>query len=141
MSTHRFRRSFFSGDHSSGIAWLGCLILLVAGQGIAQTSYTAQIRGSVADPSSAVIISTVAKTDSKGLYLLPNLRPDNDGIRAEAPGFRGQEKRNIVLQVEQQTTMDFALAPAGVATTIEVTQAAPLLDTESANLGTDITNE
>jgi hypothetical protein len=154
MSTQPFRRSFFSGHHSSSFARLGCLILLVAGQGIAQTSYTAQIRGSVADPSGAVIqnatvtirnvgtnISTVAKTDSKGLYLLPNLRPDNYVIKAEAAGFRGQEKRNIVLQVNQQTTMDFALAPAGVATTIEVTQAAPLLDTESANLGTDITNE
>ncbi|HZP18302.1 MAG TPA: carboxypeptidase-like regulatory domain-containing protein, partial [Terriglobales bacterium] len=55
----------------------------------AQASYTAQIRGTVADQSGAVIqnakvtitnvstnVNTAAKTDSKGLYLLPGLRPD-----------------------------------------------------------------
>ena len=128
--------------------------LLLAKPLLAQTSYTAQIRGSVTDPSGAVIqnatvtitnvgtnISTVSKTDSKGLYLLPGLRPDTYVIKVEAAGFRGQEKRDIVLQIDQQTTLNFALAPAGVTTTIEVTQAAPLLDTESASLGTDVTNE
>jgi len=120
----------------------------------AQASYTAQIRGTVTDQSGALVqgakvtitnvgtnISTTAKTDSRGLYLLTGLRPDRYSLRADAPGFRVQEKQNVVLQVDQQTTMDFTLAPAGVITTVEVTQAAPLLDTESAALGTDVTNE
>jgi hypothetical protein len=128
--------------------------LLLSGSASAQTSYTAQIRGTVIDQSGAVVqnakvtitnvgtnISTTAKTDSKGLYLLTGLRPDRYFLRAEAQGFRVQEKQNVILQVDQQTTIDFTLAPAGLATTIEVTQAAPLLDTESANLGTDVTNE
>jgi len=46
-----------------------------------------------------------------------------------------------VLQVSQQTTIDFSLKPPGVLATIEVTTAPPLLDTESAAIGTDITNE
>jgi hypothetical protein len=120
----------------------------------AQASYTAQIRGTVTDQSGAVIqnatititnvgtnISTTAKTDTKGLYLLPALRPDAYVLRAEAPGFRGKEKTNVVLQVAQETTVDFTLAPAGVNMTVEVSQAAPLLDSESAALGTDVTNE
>src|SRR5881394_1722919 len=120
----------------------------------AQASYTAQVRGTVTDQTGAVVqnanititnvgtnISTAAKTDSKGLYLLPGLRPDRYVIRAEAQGFRGQEQKEIVLQVDQQTTINFSLSPASVVTTIEVTQAAPLLDTESAALGTDVTNE
>jgi Carboxypeptidase regulatory-like domain/TonB dependent receptor len=120
----------------------------------AQASYTAQIRGTVTDQSGAVIqnatititnigtnISTTAKSDAKGLYLLPALRPDAYVLRAEASGFRGQERTNIVLQVAQQTTVDFTLTPAGVNMTVEVSQAAPLLDSESASLGTDITNE
>jgi hypothetical protein len=120
----------------------------------AQASYTAQIRGTVTDQSGAVIqnatititnvgtnISTTAKTDTKGLYLLPALRPDAYVLRAEAPGFRGQERTNVVLQVAQETTVDFTLSPAGVNMTVEVTQAAPLLDSESAALGTDVTNE
>ena len=46
-----------------------------------------------------------------------------------------------MLQVDQQTTIDFVLHPLGVITTVEVTEAAPLLDTESAAIGTDVTNE
>ena len=46
-----------------------------------------------------------------------------------------------MLQVDQQTTIDFTLHPLGVITTVEVTEAAPLLDTESAAIGTDVTNE
>jgi hypothetical protein len=121
---------------------------------LSQASYTAQIRGVVTDQTGASIanatvtitnvatnISTVAKTDSKGLYLLPGLRPDAYVIKAEATGFRAQEKKDIVLQVSQQTTISFSLSPAGVVTTVEVTTAPPLLDTESASLGTDVTNE
>jgi len=146
MSNAHVRRIFFALSFAA--------IPLLCSSAFAQSTYTAQIRGAVTDPSGAVIqnatvtitnvgtnISTVAKTDSKGLYLLPGLRPDRYVIRAEAPGFRGQEQKDIVLQVDQQTSINFSLSPAGVATTIEVTQAAPLLDTESAALGTDVTNE
>jgi Carboxypeptidase regulatory-like domain/TonB dependent receptor len=128
--------------------------LLLPSSALAQASYAAQVRGTVTDQSGAVVqnatvtiinvgtnISTVAKTDSKGLYLLPGLRPDTYLIKAEAAGFRVQEKRDIVLQVDQQATIGFVLAPLGVITTVEVTTAAPLLDTESATLGTDVTNE
>ena len=89
--------------------------LLLSGFASAQTSYTAQIRGTVTDQSGAVVqnakvtitnvgtnISTTAKTDSKGLYLLTGLRPDTYFLRAEAQGFRVQEKQNVILQVDQQ---------------------------------------
>src|SRR6059058_1657014 len=146
MGTSQVRRVFLP-------ILIGASLLLTT-SAHAQASYTAQIRGTVTDQSGAVVqnakvtitnigtnISTVAKTDSKGLYLLAGLRPDRYVIKAEAPGFRGQEQKDIVLQVDQQTTINFALSPASVVTTIEVTQAAPLLDTESAALGTDVTNE
>ena len=140
----------FSLRYSLAIA----VVSLAATYGSAQASYTAQIRGLVTDQSGAGItnatvtitnvatnISTTAKTDAKGLYLLPGLRPADYVIKAEAAGFRAQEKKGIVLQVDQQTTINFGLAPAGVITTVEVTTAPPLLDTESAGLGTDVTNE
>ncbi|HKU26750.1 MAG TPA: TonB-dependent receptor, partial [Candidatus Sulfotelmatobacter sp.] len=119
-----------------------------------QASYTAQVRGVVKDASGALMtqasititndatgISTTAHTDSNGLYILTGLRPASYTIRADAAGFRATEQKNVVLQVDQQTTIDFTLHPLGVITTVEVTEAAPLLDTESAAIGTDITNE
>jgi len=119
-----------------------------------QASYTAQVRGVVKDQSGAMIpsatvtitndatgIPTTAHSDANGLYILTGLRPAVYTIKADKPGFRPAEQRNVVLQVDQQTSIDFELHPLGVSTTVEVTEAAPLLDTESAAIGTDITNE
>jgi carboxypeptidase family protein len=121
---------------------------------LGQASYTAQVRGSVTDQSGAVVqsakvtitndgtgVSTTAKTDDRGLYLLTGLRPSTYTIKAEAPGFRTAESKNVVLAVDQQATLNFSLKPVGVMVTVEVTEAPPLLDTDSAALGTDVSNE
>jgi hypothetical protein len=130
------------------------VLVLVATAAFGQASYTSQVRGVVKDQSGAMVtqatvtitndatgIGTTAKTDEHGLYALTGLRPAVYTIKAEGPGFRAAEQKNVVLQVDQQTTIDFTLHPLGVITTVEVTTAAPLLDTESAALGTDVTNE
>lgn len=119
-----------------------------------QASYAAQVRGVVKDQSGAMIpkaavtitndatgIAAVARTDDNGLYILTGLRPAVYTIKVDSAGFRPSEVKNVVLQVDQQTTIDFTMHPLGVITTVEVTTAAPLLDTESASLGTDVTNE
>jgi carboxypeptidase family protein/TonB-dependent receptor-like protein len=121
---------------------------------LGQASYTAQIRGVVTDQTGAVVpnatvtitndatnISVTAHSNDNGLYVLTGLRPAVYTIRAEATHFRVVEKKNIVLQVDQQTTVDFELHPLGVITTVEVISAPPLLDTENSSLGTDVTNE
>src|SRR5215472_1532821 len=130
------------------------VLLLVANAGFGQASYTAQVRGVVKDQSGALVtdatvtitnnatgISTVAHSDANGLYILTGLRPAAYTIKADRNGFRSAEQKNVVLQVDQQTTIDFELHPLGAITTVEVTEAAPLLDTESAAIGTDVTNE
>jgi Carboxypeptidase regulatory-like domain/TonB dependent receptor len=128
--------------------------LLAATVVFGQASYTAQVRGVVRDQSGAVVphatitisndatgISVVAHSDDHGLYILTGLHPAVYTIKAEVAGFRAAEEKNVVLQVDQQTTIDFELHPLGVITTVEVSTAAPLLDTESAAIGTDVTNE
>ena len=119
-----------------------------------QASYTSQIRGVVKDQSGALVpnativitndatgISQTSHTGDNGLYVLTGLRPAVYTIKADAAGFRPAEEKNVVLQVAQQTSIDFTLHPLGLITTVEVTTAPPLLDTESASLGTDVTNE
>jgi len=131
------------------------LVALLAPTAIwGQASYTAQIRGVVTDQSGAVVpgatlvitndatgISVTAHSDGHGQYILTGLRPAVYTIKTDAAGFRPAEQRNVVLHVSQQTTIDFTLHPLGVITTVDVTTAAPLLDTESASLGTDVSNE
>jgi len=128
--------------------------LLFTTAALGQAAYQAQIRGVVTDQSGAVVanatitltndatdISQVEHSDEHGQYFLVGLRPAVYTIKAEGKGFRAVEKKNIVLQVDQQTTVDFTMHPMSVSETMEVTETAPLLDTESATLGTDITSE
>jgi hypothetical protein len=128
--------------------------LLFAPAAFGQASYTAQIRGVVTDQSGAVVsnaavtivndgtnIAQTAHSDDHGQYFLSGLRPSVYTIKAQATGFQIAEKKNVVLQVDQQTSVDFVLHPLGVSSTLEVKETAPLLDTENATLGTDITSE
>src|SRR6267142_1119277 len=135
---------------AASILFLLSGISLLFGQG----SYTAQIRGTVTDQSGAVLqgatvtitndatgISVVAHSNQEGLYILTGLRPATYTLKAEAAGFRGVERKNLVLAVSQDTTIDLSMNPLTVTETVIVTGAPPLLDTESAALGTDVTNE
>ena len=107
------------------------ILLLLAHNAAGQASYMAQLRGTVTDQSGAVMqnatvtitndgtnISTIARTDERGLYLLTGLRPTTYTIKAEAPGFQGVENRNVVLAVDQQATLNFNLKPVSVNTTV-----------------------
>ena len=135
---------------AASILFLLCAISVVFGQG----SYTAQIRGTVKDQSGAVVqgatititndatgISVVAHSNQEGLYILTGLRPAMYTLKVEAVGFRGVERKDVVLAVSQDTTVDLSLNPLSVTETVIVTGAPPLLDTESAAIGTDVTNE
>jgi hypothetical protein len=133
---------------------VSALAILLVATAFGQGSYEGQIRGTVTDQSGAIVanssvtitndatnISQTAKTNEHGEYFFVGLKPATYTIKAQTVGFRVVEKKNIVLQVDQQTTVDFILHPLSVNETMEVTETAPLLDTESATLGTDISSE
>ena len=120
----------------------------------AQGSYRAQLRGVVSDAAGAVMpnvsvtitetatgIATRTRTDEKGEYFFTGLRPSTYSVKAEAPGFRTSERTNVVLAVDQESSLNFKMQLAGVSTSVEVTTTAPLLDTGNATLGTDVTSE
>ncbi|HTU42704.1 MAG TPA: carboxypeptidase-like regulatory domain-containing protein [Candidatus Aquilonibacter sp.] len=129
-------------------------VALTCGVSSAQGSYRAQLRGVVSDASGAVVanatvtirdvgtnIASTAHTDDKGSYFFTGLRPSTYAVRADAPGFRAAERTNVVLGVDQESSLNFRLQLAGVSSTVEVTTTAPLLDTGNASLGTDVTNK
>jgi hypothetical protein len=128
----------------------GGLATFVAAQG----SYRAQLRGVVSDATGAVVhnvtvtitdtgtnIASVAHTDDKGEYFFAGLRPSTYSVKAAQSGFRTTEKTGVVLAVDQEASLNFTLTPASVSEKMEVTTTAPLLDTDNATLGTDITHE
>jgi len=136
------------------LASLFISLFLFAAAAFGQASYQAQIRGTVTDQSGAVVvnatvtitndatnISQTAQSDEHGQFFFVGLRPAVYTMKVQSKGFRINEKKNVVLQVDQQTTVDFVLHPLAVSETMEVTETAPLLDTDNATLGTDISAE
>jgi hypothetical protein len=117
----------------------------------AQASYEGQIRGTVHDPQGAVVpgatvtltdtatnIPVVQKTDGSGTYTFNALRPGTFNLVVESSGFRPYEAEGLVLAVSQQAVINVRLEIGTVTSSIEVTQAAPLLDTGSATIGTTV---
>ncbi len=120
----------------------------------AQASYQAQLRGTVSDTSGAVVanakvtitdvgtnIARTVSTNGSGTYSLRELRPSEYMVKVEVPGFQTIEQKGVVLAVDQDATLNFQVRPANADIQIQINDTAPLLDTESAALGTDVTNE
>ena len=93
----------------------------------------AQLRGTVTDPSGAVIpgaaveivsdataVSSSTETDEFGRYLFNSLRPEAYTLRVGAAGFVTVSRSEVVLRVDQQTEVDIVLQIGDVATTVAV---------------------
>ncbi len=112
---------------------------------------TAQINGEVTDQSGRLIVGAkvVAKdvdrgvelsdlTNEGGNYSFPRLAIGRYEVRVESAGFKTSVQPNVVLQLNQVAKLDFQLAVGSVQQIAEVTSAAPILQTESTQLGTII---
>ena len=105
---------------------------------------TAQISGTVKDPTGAVLpgagvtatqtdtgISRMAVTDETGSFFLPNLATGPYKIEVALPGFRTYVQTGIVLQVNSNPVINAVLAVGQVAEQIEVQANAALVETRS----------
>src|SRR5262249_22782605 len=130
---------------------LGALLVPLAFE--AQT-YTASIRGAVTDSSKAVVPAAVVtvtdvdrnvpyatKADSAGRYVLPTLPPGTYTLTVEAPGFSKYTQPAFSLAVQQQATIDVEMSVGAVATTVDVSANATLLNTTGATLGQVVENK
>jgi hypothetical protein len=107
------------------------------------------IVGKIADPSGAVIAGAevlvtniamgtklAAKTNDTGYYQAPFLIPGMYRIEVISPGFKKSVRDNVQIQVNDRIEMDFVLEIGGAEQSINVTEEAPLMNTESASVGT-----
>jgi len=79
--------------------------------------------------------SVTYQTDQDGYYRAPFLIPGTYQVRVEKSGFRAEVHSGIILQVDQQARVDFALSVGQVTQTMSVTEEAPLVEAQSASLG------
>ena len=124
------------------------LLLTVMTSGTVWAQATAQISGTVTDPTGALIpgvevtatqtdttASRTAVTNETGSYILPALPLGPYQLEAVLPGFQTFVQTGIVLQVGNEANINVVLEVGQVTQTIEVTANAAMVETRSAGIG------
>src|ERR1051325_7537926 len=76
------------------------------------------------------------KTNDAGVYTFSALRPGEYRLSVRATGFKQAVQRNLELHVQDRAKQDFTLQVGSTDQSIEVTAEAPLVNSESAAVGT-----
>ncbi len=128
--------------------------LLVFATGLFAQGERATLNGTVADPSGAVVVGAVVKavnvdtgvetsvpTTDAGVFRMPYLPPGTYRLNASAPGFKAAVRENIILQVAQTLTLNFALEVGAATEQVTVSSEAPLLETGTAEIGSYVSKK
>ncbi len=112
------------------------------------------ITGQVTDASGAAIPNakvTVTSTDtgavvhvttsSQGYYTAPNLLPGHYRIRITANGFKVFDQVGILIQTQENETINAQMAVGSTSESVTVTAAPPLIDLADASTGQVLTTE
>jgi len=128
---------------------LACLLLTVfAGLEVVAQQITGSLRGTVVDPSGAVVqsaavsaqqtetgLSRTAFTDRDGAYVLVELPIGHYQIRAEAKGYQKYLQEGISLDVNQTATVNVHLKLGAETQLVEVKADAQLVQSTVSSLG------
>lgn len=114
----------------------------------AQVQATGTISGHVTDGTGAALagvkvniterdtgITDTTVTNSGGYYSVPLLKPGTYSVSVTASGFKTSIHSNLTLQVAQVLEVDFKLQVGVVSQQVTVTGGAPLLSTQTTDLG------
>lgn len=120
-------------------------VVIVACSGFAQN---AQMTGRITDPTGAVVpqadVSVIASntgvrrrvsSNQEGYYTVPLLQPGRYEVIVQKEGFKAINRQGIELSVGDVARLDFVLELGSTSEVVEVTGAAPLLETESTTMG------
>src|SRR5580704_5900533 len=126
MTTYTRSRAF--GLSVVVVAVLSLLLCVsVFGQAV-----NATLLGTVTDLTGAVVpnakvtatetstnVSRTGQTNESGNFVFPDLPPGNYTVTVEVTGFKKEQRRNVVLQVDTTQRVDIQLQPGNVSETVE----------------------
>ena len=123
------------------------LAMLTLGTAYGQETTTGSITGEVVDSTGAalpgVTVTLVSSqgtkafvTDATGRFFAPYLTPGRYTMRLELAGFSPIERKDVDVRLGQRLDLPFTMKVGGVEEVIQVTGAAPTVDTSSTTAGT-----
>src|SRR5947209_18137433 len=120
------------------------LALLLASPTLAQTG---QINGVITDNTAAIVPGATVKavetatglsrdtvTGVDGRYTFTSLRPTTYDITAELAGFRTSQRKGVLLQANENLTLNFAIEVGAIEESVTVSGQSPTVDVTSATL-------
>jgi hypothetical protein len=129
------------------------MLFLLLGAAFAQSD-RASVTGTVRDTSGAVVpgvqviaisvgtgLRTTVTTNELGFYTITNLAIGQYTLTFRHEGFRQYEQKGITLNVRQVAEIDATLPIGATAEMVEVTANAGLLETQTASVSTNLTND
>jgi hypothetical protein len=130
-----------------------CFVILGAVAPLLAQGGRAEINGTITDVQKAVLPGVTvtatneetglvreAVTDGAGRYVIPQLLPGSYTIKAELSGFQPMTRNNMVVRVGEELTVPLTLSVAGLTESLIVTAEAPLVESTSNRIGTNITS-
>src|SRR4029077_6544892 len=115
---------------------------------------TGGLQGTVKDPTGAVVPgakvvvtgaalvgSKELSTDASGYYRFANLPPGAYTITVTAKGFKTFKREGLILEVGHLPSIDATLEVGTASEIVEVTSAAPVIDTTTTQNLTNVTND
>jgi outer membrane receptor protein involved in Fe transport len=131
------------------VTWLVFVltVLAMATPAFSQLS-SGTILGTVADQTGAVIpgvsvrlsnpatnFSRETLTNESGNFRVDQLPIGTYNVEVELAGFKKELRNNIKVDIDQRVRLDFVLEPGQVSEVLEVTMAAPLVQSEDSSVG------
>jgi hypothetical protein len=114
---------------------------------------SAELRGRALDPQGAAVSGATltitnqatgvyrhSTTGDDGAYFVTALAPGLYTLVAESPGFKKYSRSDIRLDLGRTTTLDLPLEIGGLAETVTISAATPLVDVTSKQIGGNVTN-
>ncbi len=134
------------------VFFLSAFLLLACSSAAMAQTVTGSITGEVTDPTGAVVggarvvahnidtgVDTAATTNSSGAYDIPFLAIGQYQLTVQAAGFETATVPPFSLEVLQKARFDMKLQVGSASSTVSVSSAAPILNTDSPTLDSTFT--
>ena len=128
------------------------LVVLLACASPAAAQLTGSINGTVTDSSGgavpgarvtatspALIAAQTITTNTEGQYRFPSVPPGTYALKFEMSGFATLERKEIIVSLGFNATVDVKLAIASQQETVTVTGESPVVDTINSNIQSNFT--
>jgi hypothetical protein len=130
------------------------LFLAFATLSVRAQDTTGTILGNITDPTGASVpdadvtvtntatgIARNVKTTGTGAFTVPNLDPGTYTVVIKMAGFQQTNIPNVQLSAGDRRRADASLVVGGANETVEITTSAPILQTDTSSIGSNITQQ